>query len=596
MKNNLIKVDSLDFEGIKSNIKTFLQGQDTFSDYNFEGSALSTLIDVFAYNLHYHSLYTNLALNESFIDSASKYSSVVSLGKSIGYTAKSVVSARAKIRVEMSDIDGDLNTVVTLPKGTVFRGAVGDSEYVFHTMYSKSATLNNDKYIFDVDIIEGTPISSHYVNNLGTTFVIPNENVDITSLSVKVQENSGNISSSYFNKAVDLLEVKGTDKVYFIKQREDLFFEVYFGNDVIGKSLDQGNVVFLDYIISNGAKANKCGQFYYAGGFRGDALYKVTTLVPAQGGSNRESVESIKYNAPRNYIAQNRAVTNRDYVTQVLQNFPYVESISVWGGEENVPPRYGSVYLCAKPHDRLILDVAEKNEIKNFIRHNKSVLAIDPIFVDPEYTNVVITSGVYFNEKETNKTANDLQVIVKNTISDYVNSLNSLQKSFRYSTLVKLIDSTDRSIISNMTSVSLKQTLIPSFGVAERYHIKLNNPIEVKDNAIRSSRFFTVNSSNKFYLANTASGDMNLYEIVQLGVNINRGKIGTVNFKTGEVEIDAIIITSLFESQFVFDIDIESYDFLPMRNTIIISDSSDIEVNVYADRNDNTNRIFSSVK
>lgn len=596
MRNNLIKVDSLDFDGIKANIKTFLQGQDIFSDYNFEGSALSTLIDVFAYNLHYHSLYTNLALNESFLDSASKYSSAVSLSKTIGYTAKSAVSARAKIRVEMSDIDGDMSTVITLPKGTLFRGTVGNSEYIFQTMYAKSATLNNGKYVFDVDIIEGTAISTYYVNNLESTFVIPNENVDITALNVRVQENAGNISSQSFNHVTDLLGVTGQSRVYFVKQREDLFYEVYFGNDVIGKALSPGNVVFLDYIISRGAAANNAGQFYYAGGYRGDALYKVTTIMNAAGGANSESIESIKYNAPRNYVAQNRAVTGTDYITQILQNFPYVESVSVWGGEENFPPRYGSVFLCMKPHDRTILSNAEKQEIKNFIGEKRSMLAIDPIVVDPIYTNIVVKTGVYFDASKTNKTANDLNVIVKNSILEHINGLNSLHSSFRYSSLVRLIDNSDTSIVSNITSIMLKQKLIPSIGVAERYQIQLNNPVEKKANSILSSRFFVEDSSNRHFFGNDDKGNILLYENAQPGVNINKGVVGKIDFNTGSISIDAIIITALYDAELVLDIEIQSYDVIPLRNTIIISDAKDITVNIYADYDGSTDKIFSSVK
>jgi hypothetical protein len=236
----------------------------------------------------------------------------------------------------------------------------------------------------------------------------------------------------------------------------------------------------LDYYASSGQSANNCGQFYYAGGYRGDALYQVTTLELSSGGANAESIESVKYNAPRNYVAQNRAVTDKDYISQILQQFPFVESVSVWGGEDHYPPRYGSVYICAKPFDRNACSVDEKFEIVEFLKANRSMLSIQPIIVDPTYTNLVIKTGVYFNPDKTTKTADDISVLIKNGVLNYVNSLNSLKKSFRYSTLTKLIDSTDYSIVSNLTKVYVKQYLTIIVGTSETYSVKLNNPIDIK--------------------------------------------------------------------------------------------------------------------
>lgn len=596
MSNNLIKVDSLDFDGIKQNIKTFLQGQSVFSDYNFEGSALSTLIDVLAYNLHYHSLYTNMALNESFIDSASKYSSVVSLAKSIGYTAKSVTSAKAKIRVEMESVTNLTSNTLTLPKGTLFRGVIGDNEYVFQTYYAKTAELINGKFTFDVDIIEGSYIQTSYVNTIGSTFVIPNKNADISSMSVRVQESISNISSQTFNRAVDLLSIGSQDTVYFVKQREDLFFEVYFGNGVLGKNISAGNVVFLDYYVQSGQAANGCSQFYYSGGFRGDALYQVTTLEVAAGGANAESIESIKYNAPRNYVAQNRAVTDKDYITQILQQFPFVESVSVWGGEDHYPPRYGSVYICAKPFDRLACTADEKFEIVQFLKANRSMLSIQPIVVDPTFTNIVIKSGVYFNPDKTTKTADDISVIVKNTIVNYVNSLNSLKKSFRYSYLTKLIDSSDTSIVSNLTSLRVKQYVTAMIGVSEKYSIRLNNPIEIKEGAVKSSRFYLPGSTNSFFFMNQQTGKLNLYEVLPSGVDQFIQSIGSVDFKSGIILTDAVTLSGLYDDGFWFDIAISSYDVIPLRDTILRIDTTDCEVQTFVDYDRVQSKTFSSIK
>lgn len=596
MSNNLIKVDQLDFDGIKANIKTFLQGQQTFSDYNFEGSALSTLIDVLAYNLHYHSLYTNMALNESFIDSASKYSSAVSLAKSIGYTAKQIASARAKIRVEMTSVQNLTSNQLTLPKGTLFRGVVGDNEYIFQTYYAKTADLVNGKFTFDVDVIEGSFIQTSYVNSIGTTFVIPNKNADISSLTVRVQESVGNISSQTFNRSVDLLSITGQDTVFFVKQREDLFYEIYFGNDVLGKAVNPGNVVYLDYYVSSGQAANNCGQFYYAGGYRGDALYQVMTLELSSGGANAESIDQIKYNAPRNYVAQNRAVTDKDYITQILQQFPFVESVSVWGGEDHYPPRYGSVYICAKPFDRNVCTADEKFQIVEFLKVNRSMLSIQPIVVDPTYTNIVIKTGVYFNPDKTTKTADDISSLVKTGVLNYVNSLNSLKKSFRYSTLTKLIDSTDYSIVSNLTKVYVKQYLTITVGVSETYSVRLNNPIDIKQGSVKSSRFYLPGSTNSFFLMNQVSGKLDLYEVLPSGVDQFIQSIGSVDFKEGIIKTDAVTISGLYDDGFWFDIFVSSYDVIPLRDTIMKIDYQDCEVLTYVDYDKVQQKTFSSIK
>jgi hypothetical protein len=316
-----------------------------------------------------------------------------------------------------------------------------------------------------------------------------------------------------------LLSVSSQDSVYFVKQREDLFYEVYFGNGVLGKAINSGNVVYLDYYASSGQAANNCGQFYYAGGYRGDALYQVTTLQLSAGGANAESIESVKYNAPRNYVAQNRAVTDKDYISQILQQFPFVESVSVWGGEDHYPPRYGSVYICAKPFDRNVCTADEKYEIVEFLKANRSMLSIQPIIVDPTYTNLVIKTGVYFNPDKTTKTADDLSVLIKNGILNYVNSLNSLKKSFRYSTLTKLIDSTDYSIVSNLTKVYVKQYVTIIVGTSETYSVRLNNPIDIKAGSVKSSRFYLPSSSNSFFLMNSLAGKLDLYEVLPSGVD-----------------------------------------------------------------------------
>lgn len=579
MNNKLLAVDELDFDRIKANIKTFLQGQSELTDYNFEGSVISTLLDVLAYNTHYNALYTNLAINESFIDSASKYSSVVSLAKSIGYTAKSAKSARASLSVVVSDVPGN-PTFLTIPKGTSFKSEKDGVLYSFYTDQPHTAQNVSNQFQFNFDVIEGSPASNSYTVGLGTQYVIPNKNVDLSSMSVAIQENIGSSVLTQFKLVDDLLMVKGVDSVYFVKQREDLFYEIYFGNDVIGKAVSSGNVVFLDYLISNGAVTNGCSTFFYGSGFRTDVIYAVSVNTAAHGGADAESIDSIKFNAPRAYVAQNRAVTADDYTNQILSNFPQVESISVWGGQDHEPKQYGRVFISAKPFGRNALNAQEKADIQLFLSKRRAVVSVQQMFVDPVILNIGLTTNVYYDAKTTTQSQGDIRNLVHATITDYSNTLNTFDASFRFSKLSRLIDGTDDSIISNISTIFLQYTIVPLYGIAETYTISLGNPILAADGSVKSSRFYIPAASNFVYFVSMANGDIVLNDQFLDGTERTRGVVGSVDFNTGKISVNRLLIAALYDPNLILTIIPKSNDVIPTRQNILTIPDSLVQINI----------------
>lgn len=580
--SKLMNVDALEFDTIKNNLKTFLRNSPDFTDYDYEGSAMSILIDVLAYNTHYNALYTNMMLNESFLDSASKYSSVVSLAKSIGYTAKSRKSASAKLRVVVTDVPGAPQTL-TLPKNTAFKSIKDGKEYSFYTLNTYTSIYEFGSYVFDIDVTEGFPVKNFYQVADAVEYVIPNSNVDLLTLSVYVQSSRTSSILRNFYRTDEILEVGPEDSVFYIKQREDLFYQVYFGDDVIGRSVLPGNIVYLDYLISKGGVANGCSEFFYASGARGDALYSVTTTQVASGGADAESITSIKFNAPRNYIAQNRAVTSEDYKNQILSHFPQVESVAVWGGQDNVPPQYGRVFISAKPFGRDALNSIEKNHINEFLSKKRSVVSVQQVFVDPTILEIGVEVNAYFNPTTTTKTTGELYQSVKYSIDSYASELNVFESSFRFSKFSRMIDDSDASIVSNISKIYLSRAVTPNLGIYDRYQIELGNPIFAQEGSVRTSRIRIPLFETPVTIQNDDAGDLWVYSSIDGVTQKSTSKIGHVNYSTGSIVIDSMRINSLFDPRFEFKIIPASNDVIPIRQNILVLPPSRTTINIIAD-------------
>lgn len=587
--NNLITVDALDFGEIKSRIRTFLSGQSVFADYNFEGSALSTLVDLLAYNTHYNALYTNMALNEQFLDSASKYSSVVSLAKQIGYTAKQVKSANAKISITVSGLAVNPPTL-SIPRGTTFTSKAGVSEFRFSTRQAYTAELTGSSYIFnDVMIYEGSRITNEYLFNENTKFIIPSRTVDLSSLSVRVFDSSQTSEFNNFIPVDNLLTIDGLDRIYFVKQNEDLFYEVYFGNDVLGKAIVPGNVVSLDYAVSSGDVANGGGQFFYTSGFISNALIRVQTIARAAGGAPAESLEQIKFNAPRMYSAQNRAVTATDYKTQLQSNFPQIETVQVWGGQDNVPRQFGKVFISAKPFNREELSQLEQDDIRSFLKLKRSVLTVTHEFVKPKLIDILISTSVYYDIDKTTRTQGDIAALVRGQITQLSSQLNKFGVDFRYSNLVKLIDSSERQIVSNITNIALRYKEIPIINRTETYKLDIKNPIKQQAGSFYTTKFFTDASTLPCHIEDDGLGQLILYQNNTNGPKQALYTIGSINYLTGSIDIRSLNIISLSDtrSNFYYYITPSSNDVIPVNQYILQIPDLEVKITAIPERSSN---------
>jgi hypothetical protein len=592
MSNNNIRTDALDFDEIKDNIKEFLRGQSQFSDYDFDGSAMSILLDVLAYNTHYNSLYTNMAVNEMFLDSATKYSSVVSLAKTLGYTARSVTSARAKVNVIVETEDS--NDSLILPRGTIFRGSVGTEEFDFivdsdYQAQNISGTINYGKYRFnDVVLIEGTLMNKRYTNKEGVEFVVPSKQADMSTLSVKVQDHASSSNYVGFGKADSILTVDSTSNVFFVKQREDLYYEIYFGNGVIGKSINNGNVVHLNYILSAGNGANYADAFAYSSGIGFDyASITVETVETSSGGSDIEDVESIRFNAPRAFSTQNRAVTIEDYKNILYANYPYIDAITAWGGQENDPPIYGKVFISIAPSAGFTLTEAQKEDIVNFLKNTKGVVSITPEIVDPKYIKVELTSNVYYNKNTTRRTPGEIQSIVKSSIESYAETLGKFGFAFRHSKINSLVTAADDAITSNITTIRLRVDVAPQYNKKFKYEVKLGNPVYQNPvgGSFYSTRFY-INSStvtDRCYLKDDGRGSVLLYSENANGVAKYLMRVGTINYKKGIVAITETNIKGLYDEMLEFVFAPQSFDIIPVRQYIITMPSDLIKINMIID-------------
>lgn len=592
MTSKNITTDSLDFDEIKQNIKNFLRGQSTLTDYDFDGSALSILIDVLAYNTHYNSLYTNLAVNEMFLDSANKYSSVVSLAKTLGYNAKSITSAKAKINFTITT--NTFTQTITLPAGTVFRGKVGDEEFDFLVEsdvtaqgYTPDFGITGIYRFYDVSLVEGYRLTKQYLaTDTGYDFAIPNKLADISSLTVSVQENASSSNYTAFSFASDTLTVRANSPVYFIKQREDLYYEIFFGNDIIGKQVYPGNVVHLSYLVSSGSGSNGANNFVYSSGLGLSYTSAVVELVSAAyGGSDPEDIESVRFNAPRAYASQNRAVTAEDYKNILYTNYPSIETIATWGGQDNYPPVYGKVYISAKPYGANSFTAAEKESIVKFIKNTKSVVSVTPVFVEPEFFRIELTSLVNFNRNAARRSAGEVMSLIYSTLIQYGYSLGKFGSTFRYSKVCSLIDASDDSITSNATSIRIRHSLTPLYNKNGRYTVPFDNPIlqNPLGGSFFSTRFYIPGVDDRCYLSDDGAGNINLFSETVDGIPSMITTVGTINYSSGLIDVLQITITGLHDTLFEFVVIPAKNDIFPTRKYIIQMPEELLNINLQVD-------------
>jgi len=484
--NSNFQLAGTDFEQIKSNLITFLQNQNVLTDANYTGSALSVLLDILAYNTYYNANYLNLISSELFLDTASKRSAVISKAKEMGYVPKSSTSAKATVTVSVTGLQSNS---LSIPKYSRFISGLNDSKtYTFITQqaYSSPVDINGNATITGIDIYEGEPVTYNYnysvVNNPNAIFNIPDTNVDTNSLVVFVQESSTSTSTVLYNKASDYISLDGTSQVYFIQEASDGTYDVYFGDGVLGSALVDGNVVSVTYISTSGSIANGIQKFTLVNVPSTNYNFLSTTVTnAASNGSDKESIDSIKFQAPKAYSAQKRAVTKDDYIALLQQNTTGItfDAVNVWGGEENVPPIYGQVFVCIKPTGAYTLTDVQKRQLINDVLNPISLVTVQPTIVDPDYTYIVITADVLFNAKLTNNTVSDMNVIIENAIRNYsANSLNTFNSTFSVTDVGIQVKQTDPSIITSEIGITLQKKFAPDLNNSTDYILHYNTELQ----------------------------------------------------------------------------------------------------------------------
>ena len=599
MASNKLEVSDFDFDNIKANLKTFLRSQSEFQDYDFEGSGFSILLDTLAYNTHYLGFNANMLANEMYLDSADIRKNIVSLAKMLGYTPSSVRAPEASIDILVGDGTG---SSITMTKGTAFTTTVDGTTFQFINNADIVTTPVNGVYRFsDVDIYEGTLVTFRYTVDTTDTdqkFIIPSSLADTSTLVVKVQTSSNDTTTNTYTLATGLATVQSTSKVYFLQEVEDGKFEIYFGDGVIGSALTNGNIIILEYIVTNVEAANGASTFTASTTISGFSNLTITTNSNAQGGTTAESKESVRFNAPLQYSAQNRAVTTSDYESLVQSLYPNALSVSAWGGEDDETPIYGTVVIAIKAASGSTLTTATKQSIVTQLK-KYNVASVRPVIVDPETTFILITSNVKYDEKLTTKTATTLKSDITSVLSNFNdNTLQKFDGVFRYSKVTSLIDNTDTSIISNITTIKIRKEFTPTLNSSTRYDIyfrnALYNPVSgynsVNGGILESTGFkISGDTTNVFFLDDDGAGNIRRFRLVGSVRTYANNTQGTINYTTGQITITSLSVSSIQNirgsASTVIELTVtpKSNDIVPVRDQILEIDTANSLITVEAD-------------
>jgi hypothetical protein len=598
-------ITNLDFENIKQSLKAYLRASDTFSDYNFEGSVLTQLIDVLSYNTYYSALNANLIANEVFFDSASIRDNVVSLASLIGYTPRSSKSAKATISMDVP-VSPQIGAF-TLKKGESFIGSNENGSFVYSTLddITREAFVDVDgvrKVRFsDIDIYQGNLLSIVYNIDTSTrqSIIIPSANADVDLITVIVNQDNYNVPITY-KKAESITGLSSDDTIYWIQENKNEQFELLFGDDVFGRKLQNNDSVTIEYIVNNQDEANQCSLFEFTGVFKYNNQFfenvtpTITVVNPSSGGALPQSITSIKYLAPRSYSAQQRAVTVRDYETLVTQLYPNLEALSIYGGEDASPPQYGKVFIAAKPFGADKMTTTAKMNLTKAIREY-TILSVIPEVIDPSYIFLEVDSYVYYNNSKSRRTPQQIAEVSRIVIQKFGedNDLDRFNGKFKYSKLVAEIDSTDPGITSNITKIRIKKNMPVLSNVFASYEICYGNRISDDTDLISSGFKITgEDTTNVYYFEKYGVSGLAIFKISG-GEKIYWSKnAGTIDYKKGEININAININSVVGNleTISFSIIPKSNDIIALRDLYISVKPEDIRVTSILDTISSANR------
>jgi hypothetical protein len=618
----LVNFTNLDFDQIKSSIREYLRANSNFTDYDFEGSNLSVIIDTLAYNTYISSYNANMISNEVFLDSATLRENVVSLVRNIGYVPHSRSSSRANISffVDTSNFSTKPITL-TLKSGVVATTSTSFGNQSFSFTIPQDITVpivNNIAFFENVDIYEGNLVVNNFTidsNNTNQKFILDNPNIDINTINVFIRDNQSSNARRKFNLTENLFNVDSNSKIFFIQEIEDQRYELIFGDGIFGKKLENLNYIEVTYNITNGESANGINSFSFSGrivdnngGVINTGISLITANSSSQSGRELESVDSIKKYAPRIYASQNRAVTSTDYESLIPKIYPEAESVSVFGGEDLTPPRYGKVFITIKPYNGLFVPSSVKDNIKQSLR-KYSVAGIIPEILDLKYLYVEIDSTVYYDINKTFN-ANNLKKIVFDNIINYADSLelNKYGARFKYSKFLKIIDDSNESITSNITKITMRRDLRISLSKFATYEICYGNEFHIKSLSgfnIKSSAFNISEFVDNLYITDIPNPDLITGKIVffkldsQNQYQIIKSNAGEINYKKGEIilyPVNIINTSKTFGEDYIIEISVipKSNDVIGLQDLYLQLDINKSIVNMLVDNISSGNDISGS--
>jgi len=596
MAENTKRMDitELDFDNIKNNLKTFLRAQDTFKDYDFEGSGMNILLDVLAYNTHYQAFNANMLGNEMFLDSSSLRSSTVSHAKTLGYEVRSATASYATVEVTLNSHS---STTATMPAGTKFTSSLDGTSLQFVTKQDYTSTLSAGDIVFrDVDICEGSYITTRYTvntNDVNQRFIINDPRADTSTLKVEVQTSSSDSTTTTYTKATDITQLTGSSEVYFLQEVENGKHEVYFGDGVVSKSVTNDNIVILNYVVTNKAAGNGASVFTNSATIAGNTDVTVTTIAASTGGAEPENISSIKLNAPLDYASQGRCVTADDYIVYAKKLFAEAKSVQVFGGQDGSvddtlgvvsTPEYGKVFISIRTNTGNNLTLTQKNNLVSQLKQY-NVASVTPVIVDPDTINIILEIVFKFNSSKTTKEKSSLEADVLTTVTTYnTDDLTDFVNPFRHSKLSRLVDTTDQSILNSAINVTLGKFITPTLNSSVGYNTSFNNALynphsghNADAGGILASTGFYVSgdADNIQYFDDDGAGKLRRYYLTGSTRTYQDNSAGTINYATGEIVINSINITSCDDVDGVASIKFrltvipDSKDIVPVRNQVL---------------------------
>lgn len=579
--NSYLRVTELDFEDIRDNLKSFLSTQTEFQDYDFEGSAISTLLDVLAYNTHYNAYYVNMLANEMFLDTAQQRESVVSKAKELGYVPVSAIGATANINLTFTGVDSTTSQF-TIPKNSKFTTTIDDVQYTYVTPRAYTVVNENNAFSRDIEIKEGVPLTHRFVvsGDRAQRFVIPNDGLDFTSLSVFVQESETDTVQTEFTRATDIKQVFSTTPVYFLEEAYEGKYELVFGSGSLGKSLKNGNIIIVNYLSCNGEETNGSSAFSV------DTLNigipyesaQLTVNSNSRGGRPKETIESIKFNAPRNYQTQNRAVIGEDYSRIILSENPDIQSCVAFGGQDATPPQFGKVFIAVKPFAEQFTTVTRKQQLKDKII-DRTPLAVDPVFIDPDYTYIIPSVTTFYDLTKTTDTTSEIEKQVRDAIRNFsTNNLERFGNRLRYSRFVRALDNIRLGVIlNNEATLVLEKRITPNIQRAEKITLNFNNPI--REGTLNSTQFSFQGFDS--FVDDDGDGNIRIYRFNEAKQKtIILSNTGSVDYDTGIVIINNFRPASYVGIELKISATPDRLDVIPVREQILIMNSNDATINL----------------